>query len=224
MSRFIKPFTGFGFNKLFGEATSQEFLKSFLNELLRDENRVITDLKYMPADKTLRSSEERQAFFDVYCTDTSGKRFIVSLQNLERTNFRDQMMYYSMFPIQRQEKIRQLTGECPNVYIVSMLKHSVDDDAPDELISCLKFADADTGKIYADDLTYLFVYLPCFQKTANELSSLFDKWLFLLQHMEDLEQIPETIQDDVLMKFLEKAEVSTLSGIERFNYERSLKA
>ena len=44
--KYINPFTDFGFKKLFGEEANKDILMDFLNELLREEEGEITELRF----------------------------------------------------------------------------------------------------------------------------------------------------------------------------------
>ena len=46
MSKFINPFTDYGFKLIFGREVSKDLLIEFLNDLLEGE-RVITDLQFL---------------------------------------------------------------------------------------------------------------------------------------------------------------------------------
>ena len=45
-SKYINPFTDFGFKRLFGEEANKDILKDFLNELLREEEGEIKELTF----------------------------------------------------------------------------------------------------------------------------------------------------------------------------------
>lgn len=78
MSKFISPFTDFGFKRLFGEEAHKDLLIDFLNELLTVELQVhkgpITDVQYLPSEKLAASHFERGAIFDIYCELEGGRR------------------------------------------------------------------------------------------------------------------------------------------------------
>ncbi|WP_316813838.1 PD-(D/E)XK nuclease family transposase [Pedobacter heparinus] len=66
--------------------------------------------------------------------------------------------------------------------------------------------------------------MPGFHKTADELKTDEDKWLFYLKHMGDLKDIPVSLREDKIFKKLFKiAEVSNLTPAEMNVYQQSLK-
>ena len=65
--------------------------------------------------------------------------------------------------------------------------------------------------------------LPKFKKTIDQLNDHFDKWLFLLKHLPDLEDPPLPLQENVFMQLFEVAQIASFSQAERESYENSLK-
>ena len=115
MSKYINPYTDFGFKKLFGTELNKDLLISFLNALFEKSNELpkdeIEDITYLSAEKLGRSASERRAIFDVYCTTKSGAKFIVEMQNVFQQFFKDRSVYYSSFPIQEMAKKDSSTGK-----------------------------------------------------------------------------------------------------------------
>lgn len=56
--KYINPFTDYGFKRLFGEEPSKELLLDFPNELLKEEQGVITKLTYLKSDRPGSSEED----------------------------------------------------------------------------------------------------------------------------------------------------------------------
>lgn len=96
MSKYINPYTDFGFKKLFGSELNKDLLISFLNALFEKSNELpkdeIEDITYLSAEKLGRSAADRRAIFDVYCTTKSGAKFIVEMQNVFQQFFKDRKM------------------------------------------------------------------------------------------------------------------------------------
>ncbi len=60
MSKYINPFTDFGFKKLFGEEANKDLLIDFLNEVLGEENH-IEDLSFKPTENLPKNELDRKA-------------------------------------------------------------------------------------------------------------------------------------------------------------------
>ena len=65
--------------------------------------------------------------------------------------------------------------------------------------------------------------MPNFTKTESELSSNFDKWLYVLQQLPYLQNRPQALQDRVFQKLFEAAEIAKFTPDEKAKYEESLK-
>jgi flagellar biosynthesis/type III secretory pathway protein FliH len=74
-----------------------------------------------------------------------------------------------------------------------------------------------------ESLKFIYLELPKFKKTIDQLSDHFDKWLFLLKHLPDLDEPPLPLQENVFMQLFEVARITNFSQAERDAYENSLK-
>ncbi|NOS89010.1 MAG: hypothetical protein HOP34_10820, partial [Methylococcaceae bacterium] len=77
-TKYLNPYTDFGFKKLFGEEASKELLIDFLNQLLPDYHQVL-ELSFKNPEKIPNTAKERKAIFDIYCQNAQGERFIVEM-------------------------------------------------------------------------------------------------------------------------------------------------
>ena len=87
----------------------------------------------------------------------------------------------------------------------------------------IKLVDRSTGAVFYDKLTFIYLELPKFTKTIDELVTDFDKWCFLLRHLSELTDRPAHLQEKVFLKLFELAEIAKYSSVEAEAYEESLK-
>ena len=71
---------------------------------------------------------------------------------------------------------------------------------------------------------FIYLSLPFFDKKAEECESDFDKWIYVLKHMEALERMPFTAQKKIFKRLAELADSRCLSQEEQEKYDESLKA
>ena len=83
-------------------------------------------------------------------------------------------------------------------------------------------ADKDSHKQISDKLRFIYLALPYFKKKAEECESDFDKWIYVLKHMEALTRMPWTAQKKIFEKLEEYADSHALSKKEWEAYENSL--
>ncbi len=65
--------------------------------------------------------------------------------------------------------------------------------------------------------------VPKFRKTAEELETNFDKWLYILKNLHKLDKIPIVLQNKMFQHLFEQAEIAKFDKKERLAYESSLK-
>ena len=225
--KYISPFTDYGFKRLFGEEPNKDLLLDFLNELLREEEGEIKEISYLPNEKLPIKIGDRKAIFDIYCTNEKGEKFIVEMQKVEQKYFKDRTVYYSTFPIQEQAtKGQDWNFELKHVYTIGILDFTFDEDKafPNKYRYDIKLTDIVTKKVFYDKLTYIYLSMPKFTKTEDELVTKFDKWLYVLKHLDRLDRIPTRIKDKIFKKLFNTAEIANLSRIEYKKYEASMNA
>ncbi len=222
---YLNPFTDFGFKKLFGEEYNKDLLIDFLNQLLKKEQGCIKTLTYLKNEHLGRSEADRRAVFDLYCENEQGDRFIVEIQKSKQKFFKDRALYYSTFPIAEQGKAGDWDFELKAVYTVAILDFIFDEDRQDrkKFRYDVKLADIETCKVFYDKLTFVYLEMPKFEKTLEQLDSRFDKWLYVLKNLERLHDIPEKFKDRIFRKLFAAAEIAKFTPEEAMAYEDSLK-
>jgi predicted transposase/invertase (TIGR01784 family) len=225
VEKYINPFTDFGFKKLFGEEINKDLLLDFLNELLRDEQGDIRELTYLKTEQLGQTSQERKAIFDLYCENAQGEKFIVELQKTKQNFFKDRTVYYSTFPIREQTRRPDWNYELKAVYTIAILDFVFDADKgePHKLRYDVKLSDIDTNKVFYDKLTFIYLEMPKFNKTVDELETRFDKWLYVIKNMNKLDRVPDKLRERIFDKLFETAEIARFTPDQVNLYEDSLK-
>ena len=220
--KYINPLTDFGFKKLFGIEPNKELLIDFLNQLLPAIHKVKT-LSYTKNEQLGDNKHERKAIFDLYCESQSGEKFIVEVQKAKQNFFKDRSVYYSTFPIQEQAQKGNWDFKLSAVYTIGILDFVFDEHKnQDEILHTVKLKDQ-KGTIFFDKLTYIYIELPKFQKTEKQLHNQFEKWLYVLRHLANLQNRPKVLQEKIFLKLFEVAEIASFSAEEKVQYEESLK-
>jgi predicted transposase/invertase (TIGR01784 family) len=215
ISKYFNPYTDFGFKKLFGEEGSKDLLVDFLNQLLPTHHQ-IAKLSFKNPENFSNTVEERKAIFDIYCESASGERFIVEMQKAKMHFFKDRSLFYSTFPIREQGQKGVWDFRLLPVYFIAILDFIERKFRRDV---CLKDQD---GDVFYDKLHFKFLQMPLFNKTEHELESHFDKWVYFLKHLEDMDHIPAILNEPVFQKGFDIAEVSHLSTEQYDDYLKSV--
>lgn len=223
--KYINPFTDYGFKKLFGEEPNKDLLLDFLNVLLEEEQGKIKDLTYLKNEQLGTGEIDRKAIFDLYCENEKGEKFIVELQKTKQNYFKDRTVYYSTFPIREQAKRAGWNYELKAVYTVAILDFVFDEDKnePAKFRYDIKLTDIETKEIFYDKLTFIYLEMPKFNKTVDELETRFDKWLYVIRNLNRLEKVPDKLREHIFEKLFETAEIAKFTPDQIRSYEDSLK-
>lgn len=225
LDKFVNPFTDFGFKRLFGEEPHKDLLISFLNTLLPEKHQ-IHDLHYTKNEYQGFSALDRKAIFDLSCISHSGERFIVEVQKAKQNYFKDRSIYYSTFPIQEQAIKGEWDFKLSAVYTVGILDFIFEEDAlqqDKEVVHRIQLKNQ-KDQVFYDKLTFIYITLPHFTKTLDQLVSLQDKWFYVFRHLQELDDIPLVLQEDIFLKLFEAAQIARFTPVERQVYEDSLKS
>ena len=222
--RYINPYTDYGFKYLFGTEPNKENTLELVNALLQGREH-IRSLTLIPTEQLGDTQDDRRSVFDVYCENEQGDKIIIEMQKADQPWFKDRSVYYSSFPIRSQgEKGKWLFG-LKAVYTIGILNFVFDDDKDDEEYyhHVVQLMDVEKKTVFYDKLTYIYLEMPKFRKTEDELVTMTDKWLYVLKHLPDLLERPKALQERIFRKFFDVAEIAALSKEEYAKYWESEK-
>lgn len=77
--------------------------------------------------------------------------------------------------------------------------------------------------MFYDKLTFVYLEMPKFNKTEDELETMFDKWMFALSNLARLLERPKALQERIFARLFEQAEVARFTNDERNEYVASKK-
>jgi len=206
---------------------SEEALKDFLDGVLGLEGeRKIKTLRFN-FDKALvfRVPHEKKVVFDIFATTGDNRFFNIEMQRLENNFFVDRTILYKAFHIIKGRKDMELSKEfkalsekekkyrryelpeCISVWICNFDLPHADGEVRDEWgiysSHALKMM-AEQKKVaipISDKNKYIFLSVPNFKKSIDDVDSSVDKWLYLLNHAKDGKELPnfgsEIIQDAI---------------------------
>jgi predicted transposase/invertase (TIGR01784 family) len=226
VEKYINPFTDYGFKRLFGEEANKDLLLDFLSELLREEQGEIKNITFLKTEQLGSTEIDRKAIFDLYCENEKGEKFIVELQKTKQAFFKDRALYYSTFPIQEQAKrSSEWSFELKAIYTVAILDFVFEEDKKDtnKYKYFVKLSDIETNKVFYDKLTFVYLEIPKFTKCLDEIESHFEKWLYVLRHLNELDKIPAKLTERVFKKLFDVAEIAKFNREQLMAYEDSMK-
>lgn len=246
--KYINPFTDFGFKKLFGTEPNKDLLIDFLNQVILPKKRKITDLSYKTNEHLGNTEFDRKAIFDLYCIGSNNDRFIVEMQKAKQNYFKDRTVFYSTFPIQEQAEKGDWNYKLSDIYTVGVLDFVFSEDTSNDLTELVTDKGEKTSRlkkpkiveekdvrhvvqlkdekcrVFYDKLTFIYLEMPHFTKTEEELETTYDKWLYVLKNLPNLQKRPNKLQEKIFERLFETAEIAKFSPEEKEQYEESLKS
>ncbi len=226
MSKYINPFTDFGFKKLFGENSSKIYLADFLNSILEPYlSEPIISIENRKSEMLGRKVSDRNAVFDLYCFTQNGERIIVEMQKVEQEYFRDRSLYYSTFAITEQAKKGKTDGtywdfKLDPVYCVGILNFNFSDK--EKYLHIGKILDVQDHDNLIDNVTFAFIEMKKFEKDIKICKTKQDKWLYTLHNIAKLQEVPPELEEQVFIDFFHEAEINALKSEDLGAYQDSL--
>ena len=220
--RYVNPYTDFGFKKLFGTEINKDLLISFINSLLHGKE-VVKDLTYLNTEHLGTGEADRKAVFDVYCENENGEKILVEMQRGEQQFFKDRTLFYTTFPIREQQVIKDWDYQLKAIYVIGILNFKFDKVHDNYYHHEVQLLDVETKEVFYDKLTFIYLEMPKFNKSEDELNGMFEKWLFVLRNLSRLMERPKALQERIFTRLFEAAEIAKFTKVEYDAYEESLK-
>jgi predicted transposase/invertase (TIGR01784 family) len=220
--RYISLLTDFGFKRIFGTEPNKRLLIDFLNTLLPTYHH-IQGLTFKNNENLGSTPIDRKAIFDIYCQAQNGDRFIVEIQKAKQNFFKDRSIYYATFPIQEQALKGEWDFELSAVYTVGILDFIFDDHKGEDTFLHVVELKNQRCEVFYEKLKFIYIELPKFTKSLDQLETHFDKWMFLLRHLAELTDQPQPLEEGIFPELFAAAEIANFSPTEQETYQNSLK-
>jgi len=202
--KFVDVKNDVAFRKIFGNENKKVILISFLNAVLglEGQNRV-KDVTLLNPFQLPRIAGEKSSIIDVRATDEKGSTFIVEMQVAEPAGFAKRVLYYTSKDYAGQINSGDDYPLLRPVYFIGVL--DFDYFSGKNYLSSHLIVDEETGECSFKDLKFRFIELKKFNKKVHELKNIIDKWTFFIKNAEELEVMPENVDDEGLKQAYEEA-------------------
>ena len=231
--KYIDPMSDFGFKKIFKESGRKELLIRPLNAIFGLD---IADLEIGESERQGDTPEDRSACFDLYCTSSDGKRFIVEVQKLRQRHFLKRAIYYTTFPITGAAPKGRHDGgvwdfDFPPTFFLGLLDFDfrrpdgqrVAD--PEQFIHRFSLRDDDTGEPMTDSLRFAFLEIRRFDKRRGECRAFEDKFLYLMKNLPIFAEAPALWEEEepYFRAMLDEAEFAQMSREQKRQYREEMR-
>ena len=208
------------FRKIFGNEKKTKIIISFLNAVLKLEGgQRISEVTIINPYLLPRVAGEKASIIDVRAKDISGRQFVVEMQVADVDGFDKRVQYYTCRDYSSQIDRGEQYPKLKPTYFVGILDFNFF-ESPDYLSNHV-ILDKKTHEHKLKDIQFTFIELKKFLLEDHELQTLAEKWIFFIKNAENLEVIPENIEDEGLLEAYKDADQFTWNKEERIAYDNA---
>ena len=157
----------------------------------------------------------KDSIYDMFCKTYDGSRIVVEVQRRKQANFAERAIYYSTFSIANQVSAGAGCYDFYPVYVISILNFGFKPGGS-KVKSEFRLYETDTRELLTDRVTFIFLDLSKFKKTAEELSGdILEGMYFCFKNIVSLTERPEILEHDVFRKIFEVSELINMDEVTR---------
>jgi predicted transposase/invertase (TIGR01784 family) len=209
------------FRKIFGNENKKIILISFLNAVmkLRDKHAIV-DVEIInpyqfPIIKNLKAS-----IIDVKARDRKGSTYIIEMQVSEPDGLDKRLLYYASKDYAQQIESGDFYTKLKPVIFIGIFDFRF--TKGNKYLSHHAVCDVENGERIIKDMDFYFVELPKFNKPITTVNEITDKWIYFIKEAENLDVIPENIDDEGLQAAYQDANKHTWTKEELAAYDYML--
>jgi predicted transposase/invertase (TIGR01784 family) len=216
--QFVDIKNDIAFRKIFGNENKKVIVISFLNAVLHLEgdNRIksitIANPFQLPILPNLKAS-----IIDVKAKDFKGNTFIIEMQVADIIAMDKRLLYYTSKEYSQQIVSGEKYTELNPVIFIGIFDFNFTDGK--DYFSHHAICNVETKERVIKDMDFYFIELTKFSKSPKDLNNITDKWIYFIKEAENLDVIPENLNDEGLKEAYEYANKNTWSKEELEAYD-----
>ncbi len=216
--QFVDIKNDIAFRKIFGNENKKGILISFLNAILHLENDnriqsiIIANTFQLPILLNYKAS-----IIDVKAIDFKGNTFIIEMQVADVIGMDKRLLYYTSKEYSQQLVSGDKYTELNPVIFIGIFDFNF--TAGTDYFSHHAICNVKTQERIIKDMDFYFIELPKFNKIAAELDNITDKWVYFIKEAENLEVIPDNVDDEGLIEAYKYANKNTWTKAELDAYD-----
>ena len=202
------------FKLVFGRESTKDVMIEFLNQVIPD--RKIVDLEFIDKEMHPVERDAKGVVYDMCCKTDTGARIIVEVQRRKQPFYPERALYYSTFQIQRQVESGAENYDFLPVYVISILNFKMDNQDNSRVKTVYRLYDESSHALLTDRITFIFIELPKFNKSINELDgNILEGMYFCFKNMRNLDGRPNALNHQVFEKIFEVTEIYNMDEVTR---------
>ena len=223
----INPTVDYAFKHLLGGEATRPILMNVVDSVLQPApGHHISDIELLNPFNPKEALDDKLSILDIKARDQSGRQFNIEMQMLAFRYYEKRILYYCARLHQQQLHEGQDYLELKPTISISFLDHVLFPQATDYHLH-FRLLEGSHHFPFTEDMEFHILELTKFVKSAAELSSGLDIWLYFLRHAEkmDTESLPAALQQQPLvLRAVEELKMLTQTDLERERYEARRKA
>jgi predicted transposase/invertase (TIGR01784 family) len=193
--RFLDVKTDYAFKRVFGAEESVPLLISFLNAILDYEgDNAIVSLEILDPYLAPKLQGMKDTYVDVKAKLANKQTVIIEMQVLPVEGFEKRVLY-NMVKQYSNQLTKGKKYQLLNPVIALTFTNFVMFKEFDKYQSAFELLEKETFTQYNGDIELVFIELPKFTKTLEQLTNIKDKWIYFIQNAGDLSYIPDTLKE-----------------------------
>jgi predicted transposase/invertase (TIGR01784 family) len=216
--RFVDVKNDIAFRKIFGNENRKEVLISFLNAVLGFEGaRRVKEVSILNPYQLPALRGGKATIIDVKAKDQRGYEYIVEMQVAEVDGFNKRILYYTSKSYIDQIDRGEFYDKLKPAIFIGILEFNHTQNP--HYLSRHRILDVETGEHCLRDIEFNFIELPKFTQDASQLETLVEKWVYFIKEADNLEVLPDNLDDAGLISAYEEANVQTWTKEELAEYD-----
>ena len=199
--KFLDIKTDFAFKKVFGSIDSKDRLVSFLNSVIKFKDGIlIEDLTIVDPYNIPLLKGMKDTYVDVKAVLSNQSTVIIEMQILNVASFEKRILYNAA----KNYSLQLSDGEPYNLLnpiIALTIVDFVMFKEFDKYISNFKLIEKTEFIEYSGDIELIFIELPKFNKSLEELQNIQDQWVYFIKNAGSLNYLPTNIEPIVNSAF-----------------------
>jgi predicted transposase/invertase (TIGR01784 family) len=222
----VNPKVDYAFKHMLGRESTRPILIDVLDSVLNPApGNHTSDIDLLNPFNPKQALDDKLSILDIKARDQSGRQFNVEMQMLAFRYYEKRILYYCSRLHQEQLHEGQDYLHLKPTISISFLDHVLFPQVPKYHLR-FSLLEATHHFPFTGDMEFHILELPKFTKSAVELESGLDIWLYFLRHAEkmDTDNLPQAMRRPLVIRAFEELKMLTQTDEERERYEARRKA
>lgn len=218
--RYLNPKADLTFKKVFGE--HPDLIISFLNAMLPFETaeEEITEVEYMNPELVPQNPLRKDSIVDVRCKDAQGRQFIVEMQMMWTSAYRQRVLFNASKAYVSQLEVGKDYELLQPVYSLNLVNDTF--DGSDRYYHDYRIVEIEETSQVIEGLRFIFVELPKFTPKNYGDKKMQVLWLrYLTEINEHTREVPKELMDNPeIKKAVGQLEQSAFTEAQLLGYDK----